>query len=105
MPNSSTIQSIRTVGKQILPPGSHLWLYGSRARGDNRKDSDWDLMVLVDKDRQLLQDFDRYVYPFIEMGWQRGEQINPMFYTVDEWQKRSFTPFYHNVEHDKVVLV
>lgn len=61
MTKTATIQHIQTMGKQILPKGSNLWLYGSRARGDNRSDSDWDLLV--------------------------------------------FTPFYHNVEDDKIVLV
>ena len=102
---TATIERIQAMGKQILPKGSHLWLYGSRARGDNRADSDWDLLVLVDKDTQLLHDFDHYVYPFMEMGWQLGEEINPMLYTSGEWSKRSFTPFYQNVEHDKLVLV
>ena len=105
MSELSTIQSIRTMGKQILPEGSNLWLYGSRARGDYRVDSDWDLIVLVDKEKQQLQDFDRYAYPFIEMGWQMGTEINPMLYTHKEWQQRHFTPFYKNVERDKVVLV
>ena len=93
------------MGKQILPKGSNLWLYGSRARGDYRPDSDWDLIVLVDKDKQQLQDFDQYAYPFIEMGWQTGTEINPMLYTRKEWHERHFTPFYKNVEHDKIVLV
>jgi len=105
MSNTSTIQQIQTMGQQILPAGSNVWLYGSRARGDYRADSDWDLIVLVDKEQQQLQDFDRYAYPFIEMGWQIGQEINPMLYTRKEWEKRHFTPFYHNVEGDKVVLV
>ena len=105
MSNTSTIQQIQTMGQQILPAGSNVWLYGSRARGDYRADSDWDLIVLVDKDQQQLQDFDRYAYPFIEMGWQTGQEINPMLYTRQEWEKRHFTPFYHNVEGEKVVLV
>lgn len=105
MNKSSIIQRIQTMGQQILPAGSNLWLYGSRARGDFRADSDWDLLVLVDKEKQVLQDFDQFAYPFIEMGWQIGQVINPMLYTRQEWEKRHFTPFYHNVERDKVVLI
>lgn len=105
MNRATTIQQLQTMGRQILPKGSHLWLYGSRARGNNRADSDWDLIVLMDKDKQQLQDFDSYAYPFIEMGWQIGEEINPMLYTRKEWEQRHFTPFYHNVENDKVVLI
>ena len=105
MTRTTTIQRIQTMGKQILPKGSHLWLYGSRARGTHRPNSDWDLLVLVDKDKQQLQDFDSYAYPFIEMGWELGEEINPMLYTRKEWEQRYFTPFYHNVEDDKIELV
>lgn len=38
-----------------------LWLFGSRARGDHRPDSDWDLFVVVPDDREDLTD------PYI--GW------------------------------------
>ena len=99
------MEQIQTMGKQILPKGSELWLYGSRARGDYRPDSDWDLLVLVDKEQQQLQDFDLFAYPFIEMGWQTGEEINPMLYTRKEWEKRHFTPFYHNVVNEKIALL
>ena len=56
--NTNIVEQIRTLGKKVLPEGSHLLLYGSRARGDNRPDSDWDLLVLVEQDRQQLQDFE-----------------------------------------------
>ena len=29
-------------------PGAAAYLFGSRARGDNRPDSDWDIIILVD---------------------------------------------------------
>ena len=102
---NNIIEQIKHLGKAIIPQGGSLLLYGSRARGDHRPDSDWDLLVLVDKEEQQLQDFDIYAYPFVEMGWQIGEEINPMLYTRKEWEERHFTPFYHNVETDKVVLV
>ena len=106
MTNDSNILSqIQTLGKKVLPKGSSVLLYGSRARGDNREDSDYDLVVLVDKDKQQLQDFTDYAYPFMEMGWDLGAEINPMLYTRKEWSERHFTPFYKNVEHDKIVLV
>ena len=96
---------IRKLGKEILPEHAKLLLFGSQARDDARPDSDWDLLVLVDKEKQQLQDFDLYAYPFVELGWQIGQEINPMLYTRQEWEQRHFTPFYHNVEDDKIVLV
>ncbi len=105
MKRTKTIEQIKTMGKQILPEGSHLWLYGSRARGDHRPDSDWDLLILLNKDKVALSDYDNVSYPFAELGWDLGEEINPVLYTRKEWEQRHFTPFYHNVEDDKIVLV
>ena len=79
-------------------------LYGSRARGDNRNDSDWDLLILLNKDKITLNDIDEVEYPLREMGWIIGEDINPILYTKKEWNDNSFTPFYKNVTHDCITL-
>lgn len=103
--NMPTIESIRQLAKQVIPAGSHLWLYGSRARGDFRPTSDWDLLVILNKAKREYSDFDNYEYPFIELGASIGENISAHLYTTDEWNSMSFTPFYHNVEQDKKVLI
>jgi len=105
MANQSTIVNIQQLGTQVIPQGGQLWLYGSHARGDFHEGSDWDLLILLDKNEQSWDDFGTYGYPFVEMGIELGEEINPMIYTKKEWEQRSFTPFYHNVEHDKIALV
>ena len=46
MRRNEVLDKITRLGKQVLPKGGHLWLYGSRARGDAHKGSDWDLLVL-----------------------------------------------------------
>lgn len=35
-------------------PSAKIYLYGSRAGGDAREDSDWDLPILVDKEKISL---------------------------------------------------
>ena len=100
-----TLVEITKLGKKILPKNAHLWLYGSHARGDFHDGSDWDLLVLLDKESQQWHDFDLYANPFIERGWELGEDIRPQIYTKAEWEQQWFTPFYHNVERDKVKLL
>ena len=101
----NTISALRALGQEILPKGSCLWLYGSRARGDHREDSDWDLLLLLQKDHLDDNDFNTLSYPFIELGLNQGQYFSTQMYTQKEWKNMSFLPFYKNVEHDKVVIV
>ncbi len=52
------IDHIQQIAKTMLPKGSELYLYGSRARGDFHEDSDWDLLLLLDKPSLENDDFD-----------------------------------------------
>ena len=45
----SNLPIIKEVVHQFLP-GSRVLLFGSRARGTNRPDSDYDILVLIDKE-------------------------------------------------------
>ena len=96
---------IRQLGKQILPENAKLFLFGSQARDDARPDSDWDLLILLGSEKVSNDDFDRWVYPFISLGWSLGVEINPVVYTYGEWQRRQITPFYKNVMKERVELV
>ena len=105
MDKSQVIENIRAVAKTTLPKGSTLLLYGSRARGDAGKDSDWDLLILLDKSDLSESDYDNISFPFTMLGWNIGELISPQMYTKKDWESISFLPFHKNVEHDKIVLI
>ena len=105
MDKSQIIDNIREVAKTTLPKGSSLLLYGSRARGDAGKDSDWDLLILLDKPDLSESDYDNISFPFTMLGWNIGELISPQMYTKKDWESISFLPFHKNVEHDKIVLI
>ena len=104
MRHSQVIDNIKEVAKRVLPKGSILYLYGSRARGDYQEDSDWDLLLLLDKPKVEHEDFAKYSYPFVEKGWDMGEDIRPHAYTKAEWFNGPHAMFYYNVEGDKKVL-
>jgi len=87
-----------------MPTGSTVWLYGSRARGDAKPDSDWDLLLLLDKDKIEDDDFRRFCYPLIEFGWTFGADLSPQMYTKKEWKEMSILPYCQNVERDKQIV-
>lgn len=97
------LDRIRTTLRSIAP-GAKAMLFGSRARGDAREDSDWDILILIDKDRVGNNDFDEIAYPLVELGWAIGECISPVMYTWKDWLKYSFSPFFHNVKKDGIEL-
>lgn len=88
-----------------MPQGAEVFLFGSRARGDGHEESDWDLLVLLDKKgRATLDDIDNYAYPLRELGWDYDADINAIVFTKEQWAEQSFTPFYKNVEEDGIRL-
>lgn len=97
MKREQVIDSIRKVAKDVLPPKSSLLLYGYQARGDAHKNSDWDLLILLDKPELTDKDFDELSFPFTMLGWNIGELISPQLYTKKEWDSISYLP-YHNIE-------
>jgi len=104
MDSSQVIKSIKHVAHTTLPSKSSLLLYGSQARGDAHEGSDWDLLILLDKTKLDADDYD-LTYPFRQLGWEIGEEINPHIYTKKQWGGWTFLPFYKNVERDKIVLL
>lgn len=103
--NKQVIESIKETLHQHLPVGGRALLFGSQARGDAHVGSDWDILIILNKDTLLPDDYDNVTYPLTTLGWDLGEQINPIMYSAKEWEASRITPFYQNVVQDAVVLV
>lgn len=101
----SVIEAIKDKAAEILPSGSRVALYGSRARGDARPDSDWDIHILIPGEERVPWSlWDLYAWPFESLGFELNEVITPRLYSFSGWLKRSFLPFYKNVERDSVLI-
>ena len=90
----------------LLPSGASVLLFGSRARGTHRPDSDWDLLVLLNREgRSTWEDYDNVGYPWNMLFWNLGQNVNTIIQTKEEWNQKHFTPFYKNVMEDAIILV
>ena len=105
MTTRAALTRIKQTATSTIPKGGKAILYGSRARGDARKDSDWDILILLDKDTLDQSDYDNVSYPFVLLGCDLGQEITPIMYTTKEWESYRITPFYENVTRDGIVLV
>ncbi len=98
------ISKVRIKAKAVLPTDVQLVLFGSRARGEAMEESDWDFLMLLNKPMVEPDDYRQYAYPLVRLGWDIGEYFSIKLYTNDEWQRRKGTPFYKNVEQDRIEI-
>ena len=99
-----TLNAIRECLAKNMPAGGKAILFGSQARDTARDDSDWDILIILDKEELLPSDYDNVTYPLTELGWELGKEINPVMYSAKEWQKYKNSPVYKNVEKDGIKL-
>lgn len=75
-------------------------LFGSRARGDYKEDSDWDVLVLTKKDeddfssKRLIRD------ALYELELSSGEIITSIIRSKIFWNRLRSTPLYWEVQKD-----
>ncbi len=93
---------IKDTARAIMPANAKVILFGSRARGDWHNGSDWDVLVLLDKDIISEHDHELYSYPFWALGWETDEMIHPIIYTMKEWEKRNGSEFYRNITSEGI---
>jgi len=98
------MEAIQKKAHSIVPRNSKIILFGSQARGDAHDGSDWDVLVLLDKEQITLAEYDDVSYPMTELGWDMGESINTILYTKREWEKDIANPFVINVNREGIVL-
>ena len=85
-------------------PSAEIILFGSRARGEERKDSDWDLLILTDYPVSF-QDEQRFRHHLFDLELELGEAFSTFVYSKSDWEmKHSVTPLYQNVAKEGVRL-
>jgi predicted nucleotidyltransferase len=89
---------------RALDPKAMVILFGSKARGDSKKDSDWDVLILTDySDSYTIEDSFRDTLFDLEL--ETGETFSIFVYNKKDWNTRhKVTPLYRNIKKEGVRL-
>lgn len=84
---------------QSIEEDAQVILFGSRARGDNREDSDWDFLVLMNQEitAALKDEIRERLY---EIELETGEVISTIIHQKNEWEERAVTPIHQIIEEE-----
>jgi predicted nucleotidyltransferase len=86
-------------------PKAEAFLFGSRARGDNKTDSDWDILILVDSDKVTNDVDDQFRDDLYNIELESGQNISTLIYPKDYWKTTLiFSPLYLNIIKDGIRL-
>lgn len=103
--NEQTMSELIKQNVHEIDKTAQVWLYGSRARGEAKEDSDWDVLVLSQKDKLTFQEEEKFMDHICELMVKTGQAIQLFAYGMKDWHTRhSITPFYKNIQSDAILL-
>lgn len=100
-------QILTKIKRTILSkdPNAEVFLFGSRARKDYNSESDWDILVLINKDHVSLEDEQKFRHSLYDIELDSGEVISLIIYSKKEWNKKlKITPLFKNVNKEGIRL-
>jgi len=87
-----------------IDPEASVILYGSRARGDARPDSDWDILILINKDADLETE-KVFRHKLFDIELEFGEPLSTFVFNRQEWMTKYWmTPLYKNIANEGITI-
>ncbi len=96
---------LRRISKSIHATDSNAeaFLFGSRARGSNRSDSDWDILILIDNTDITNDIEDMFRDELYDIELETGQIISTMIYSKSFWNTSLvYSPLYQNVKSEGI---
>ena len=98
------IKLIKTSVKAI-DPKAQVIIFGSRARGDAKKESDWDILILINSNKVTNEIEDIFRDKLYDIELQSGQIISTFIYSKDYWENYlKYSPFYKKINTEGVKL-
>ena len=95
----------KSIKEKVLKadPTAEIFLFGSRARNTNSKESDWDILVLTSQqpDQNLKNKFSDLLF---EIELETGQGISLLLQNKNDWHQLKDVPIYQNIQKDSIPL-
>ena len=96
---------LSAVKKRIheIDPKAHIILFGSRARNNFHKDSDWDFLILTKMN--VTQDLKNKICDTLfEAELETGQVLTGIVQNQNVWENYSETPIYKNISAEGFLI-
>ena len=94
------------IKKQVreIDPLADIILYGSRARGDARPDSDWDILILVNSTADIETE-KVFRHKLFDVELELGQVFSTFVYNKEEWNSKHWmTPLFKNIVNEGIMI-
>src|SRR5438093_9760158 len=96
------LQQIKDVVRKA-DPTAEVILFGSRARGDFRPDSDWDVLIVTEK--EINNDYEeKMLHALLALEMELGICINYFFRSKKAWESPTAIPLYNEIKKEGIKL-
>ena len=86
-----------------VDPEAKVILFGSKARGDNKKDSDWDFLILTSQ--KVNEKLKRTIREnLIDTELEAEEVISTIIYSKKSWPNYKNTPLFENISSEGIEI-
>ena len=86
-----------------IDPKAKVILFGSKARGDSKKDSDWDFLILTSQ--KVNEKLKRTIREkLIDTELEAEEVISTIIYSKKSWLNYKNTPLFENINSEGIEI-
>ncbi|MBN3035658.1 MAG: nucleotidyltransferase domain-containing protein [Bacteroidales bacterium] len=101
----SHIASLISSRIKYQDPRADVILFGSHARGDAHDESDWDVLILIDRPKKSRSVEEMYRQVIFQLELELGEPISTLIYSKRDWEtKHICTPFYQIIKREGISI-
>ena len=72
-------------------PDADIILFGSHARGNASKDSDWDILILLNSTKVSRKTEQEYRHELFDVELETGEPISTFVYSKTDWRNKALS--------------